>query len=230
MTQTANSPGKKTRDNSLKGKKPFSSLIYRLSALIVRFIFFVNGGLRVEGTGNIPSEGGVIIAPNHISYLDPPLIGAVLPRRATFLAREGLFDIPILSWFIKHYALPVDREQPHPSTIKEVVKRLKNGEMVVIFPEGRRSETGELLEGKRGMGTIARLSKASVVPVLIAGSNKVLPFGARWLKRARVLIVFDSPVHSVSIYEKESLSSEKITQLTMKKIGGLKERYADNSR
>jgi 1-acyl-sn-glycerol-3-phosphate acyltransferase len=205
------------------------NLFYRFCALIIRFILHINGGLDIKGIENVPAEGGVIIASNHISYLDPPLLGAVLPRGATFMARRGLFNIPLLGWFIKHHAFPVDRGKTLPSTMKEAVKRLKSGELLIIFPEGKRSETGKLLEGKRGIGMIAHLSKAAVVPALIIGSNKALPVSAKWLKRARISIAFDSPIYSSTKYGEGNDLYENITQRIMCAIGELKKRYEDNS-
>lgn len=214
---------------NIKKKKSDRNLFYRLSALIIRLVLRINGGLDVKGKDNTLVDGGVIVASNHISYLDPPLIAAVLPRRATFMARKGLFNIPLLGLFIRHYAFPVDREKTLPSTIKEAVKRLKNGELLVIFPEGRRSKTGELLEGKPGIGMIASLSKVPIVPTLIIGSNKALPVGGRWLKRAKISIIFDSPI--VLPTEKGSGDNlyENISKKIMDAIGELKKRYADNS-
>ena len=194
-------------------------MIHRIISLIIRLIMYANGGLKVIGRDKIPLQGGVIVAPNHISYLDPPVIGAVLPRKATFMARKGLFDIPILGWSIRYYAFPVDREKTHPSTIKETVRRLKNGELLVIFPEGKRSETGKLLEGKRGIGMIARLSNVPIVPALIKGTNNALPVGAKWLRRAGVTVIFDTPIlPSALLDEKSKNTSEDITQKIMDSI------------
>ena len=151
--------------------------------------------MTVKGKENIPSEGGVLIAANHISYLDPPIIGAVLPRRGTFMARKGLFKMSILGTIIKPAAFPVDREKPRPSTIKEAVRRLKNNETIIMFPEGSRSETGELMEAKRGIGMIAGMSRVPVIPTLIVGSNKVLPVDAKWLKRAKMTVVFGNQIY-----------------------------------
>lgn len=217
---------------NLKKPKPVSNFFYRLLSLIIRLIFCINGGLEVKCKENIPAEGGVIIASNHISYLDPPLIGAALPRRGTFMARKGLFGIFMLGWFIKHYAFPVDREKTQPSTIKDAVRRLKNGELIVMFPEGRRSETGELLEAKRGIGMVASLSDVPVIPTLIMGSNKVLPIGAKWLRRARISIVFDRPIcPSSKIKKQESRYDlyEKISKDIMFAIGEMKKHYADKA-
>ena len=171
------------------------NLLYRLIQLTIKVVLKINGSLKVYGTENVPKKGGVIIASNHISYLDPPLVGAVLPRIATFLARKGLFDVPVLGWMIKRAAFPIDRENPKPSSIKEAVRRLKKGESIVLFPEGKRSETGELTEARRGVDVIAKISKAAIVPTLLVGSDKALPFKAKWLKRADISVVFGKPIY-----------------------------------
>ena len=203
-----------------------TDLAYRFSTLIIRIIIRINGGFHVEGKDNVPLKGGAIIASNHISYLDPPLIGAALPRRATFMARRGLFSIPLLGWYIKHFTIPVDREKTLPSTIKEAVRRLKNGEAIVLFPEGMRSETGELLKGRRGVGMIAALSGAVIIPTLIMGSNKALPINAMRLRRAKVSVIFGKPM----VFPPEGDDTyENISQQIMYAIGELKKQYANNS-
>jgi len=209
------------------------NFLYKFAQVLIRSICRINGGLIVEGRENIPPEGGVIIAANHISYVDPPLLGAVLPRRATFMARKGLFEMPVLRWVMKQTAIPVDRQKTRPSTIKEAVTRLKKGGVVVLFPEGRRSETGELLEGKRGIGMLVGLSGVPVVPALIKGTDRMLPVDAKWLKRARVMIVFDRPIYYTSIHEKDRpahLHYEDISGKIMAAIGELQKRYANNRR
>ncbi len=219
----------KVQKNSPEKAKPRRNLFYKFVALIIKFIVNINGGLIVTGRDKIPLTGGVIIASNHISYLDPPILGAVMPRQTTFMARKGLLSIPLLGRIIKLYSFPIDRGKTLPSTIKDSVKRLKNGELLLIFPEGRRSETEKLLEGKRGIGMIAGLSKSPVVPALITGSNKALPFGAKWLKRARISIVFGNPIYPGATHEKDKNQYKDITQRIMFAIGELKKCHADNN-
>ncbi len=209
------------------------NFLYKFAQILIRIILWINGGVLVKGQENIPREGGVIIAANHISYIDPPLLGAVLPRRAAFMARKGLFEIPLLKWFIKQTSIPVDRQKTSPSTIKEAVRRLRNGEVIVLFPEGRRSETGEILEAKRGIGMIASLARVPIVPAFIKGSNKALPINAKWLKRADITVVFDKPIYYTSIRKDnypDNLSHEIVSKEIMTAISKLKKQYADNSR
>ena len=126
------------------------SLLYRLVQLIIRIVLKINGSLKVYGTENVPEKGGVIIASNHISYLDPPLVGAVLPRIATFLARKGLFEVPVLGRMIRRSAFPVDRDNPKPSSIKEAVKRLKKGEAIVLFLKAKEVKRESFLKQDEG--------------------------------------------------------------------------------
>ncbi len=215
-------------NNISKKIKKEAGLIYRVTALIIRLIFHINGGLVVKGRENIPLEGGVIIAFNHISFLDPLLAGAALPRRATFMARRELFDFPVLGWMAKHYALPVDKERLLPSTVKQSVKRLREGGVVVIFPEGMRSKTGELLEAGQGIGMIALHGNVPIVPALITGSNEALPFDAKWLKRAKVSVIFGRPIYlsKAEIGGSRHSLFKDISDKVMSNIGGLKKRYA----
>ncbi len=105
-----------------------------------------------------------------------------------------------------------------PSTFKEIVRRLKRGEVIAIFPEGTRSETGELLEAKRGIGMVAGLSKVPVVPTLIVGSDKALPMGARWLKKAKISVVFGEPIYYTSTIDGKEYSSHQLQEEISKKI------------
>jgi 1-acyl-sn-glycerol-3-phosphate acyltransferase len=203
------------------------NVVYKVTAFIIRTILWMYGGVEVRGKENVPAAGGVLVAVNHISYIDPPLIGSVAPRQACFMARKGLFEIPVLGWMIKRAAFPVDRERPRPSTIKEAVRRLKNGGLIIIFPEGRRNETGDLLEAKRGLGVIAAMSKVPVVPALIAGADKVLPKDAKWLKRGKILVVFDKPIYYDFSKEDRHTSHENLTNQVMSAIGNLKEQHED---
>jgi 1-acyl-sn-glycerol-3-phosphate acyltransferase len=186
------------------------------------FIFFkVFNRLEVIGSENIPEEGGSIVAANHISYLDPPVIGAALKRRATYMAREGLFNVPLLGAIVRSFSFPVRRGRTQPSTIKEAVKRLKQGELIVMFPEGSRSVNGKLLDAKRGVGIIAAISRMPVIPTLIKGTEKVLPVGAKFLRPAKITVIFGKPME-IDKEENDKHFQERISRDIIEAIKNLK--------
>ncbi len=171
------------------------SLIYRITRLALLIIFKIFFRLEVIGSENVSEKGGVIVVTNHVSYLDPLVIGcAIKKRQPRFMARSGLFKKPLIGTFVKTFAFPVDRDNPQPSTIKETVKRLKNGEIVVMFPEGGRSRDGSLLDAKRGTGMIAAMSKAAIVPAFIEGTDRALPAGAKCIRLSKIKVFFGPPI------------------------------------
>ena len=214
-------------------KEFFYNIIYKFIAVTLRITFRLNGGLEVIGIENIPADEGIIIAPNHVSYLDPPIIGAILPRNGNFMAKKGLFEVPVLRWIIKGAAFPVDRDNPRPSTIKEAVRRLKKGQIVIMFPEGHRNDTGELMDAKRGISMVASLSRATIIPTFIKGSDKALPPKAKWLKRAKISVVFGKPIYYTFTKDGKKQSSherqEDISSKMMPAIRALKEEYGNNN-
>ena len=214
-------------------RRVHNKLIYRVSAFIIRLILRINGGLRIIGVENVPDTEGIIIASNHISYLDPLIVGAISPRQVTFMARKGLFTIPLIGKFVQQYAFPGDREKPQPSTIKQAVKRIKKGEVITIFPEGRRNETGDFLQAKRGLGMIVSMTQAPVVPVLIIGADRALPVGARWLKRAKVTVIFDKPVYYNNTIDASNrhdhVLHKKISKDVMDAIIQISRHYGNNN-
>ncbi|WP_333653002.1 lysophospholipid acyltransferase family protein [Dissulfurispira sp.] len=157
-------------------------------------LFKVFFRLKVYGSEFIPEKGGVIIAANHVSFLDPPLLGVVLKRRATFIAKRYLFSMPIIGHIVKLYSIPVDAGRTRPSTIKEAVKRLKMGELVVIFPEGGINLNGSFIDAKRGIGLIAAMSGVYIVPAFIDGTQRALPVGSKFLRPAKIELHFGHPL------------------------------------
>jgi len=161
------------------------------------------------------------MAANHASYLDPPVLGAVSTRRVRFLAREGLFKIPIFRTFIKVFSFPIRRDKPHPSAIKEAVQRLRQGQLIIIFPEGSRSADGSLLEAKRGIGVIAALGRIPVVPTYIKGTEKALPVGKKLLRPAKITVTFGKPL-SKDKNETEKQFRERVNRDIVREIENLK--------
>lgn len=150
------------------------------------------GTLEIVGAENIPATG-CVFASNHVSHLDPPLVGSCIPREIYYLARKTLFDIPLVGFAIaRSNAIPVDLEKGMDVTTLRKLKAVgTSGESLLIFPEGTRSVTGELQEPKAGTGMLACSMGLKVVPVRIFGAFDILPRGALMPRGgARVTVVF----------------------------------------
>ncbi len=171
------------------------TVAYRFTTTLFFILLKIFFRLKIIDVEKVPKKGGVIVVSNHVSHLDPLVIGvAIRKRQSTFMAKSGLFKIPLIGAFVRTFSFPVDRDNPQPSTIKEAVKRLKNGEIIVMFPEGGRSRDGSLLDAKRGTGMIAAMSKAVIVPAFIEGTDKALPAGARRIRLSRIKVYFGEPI------------------------------------
>jgi len=163
-----------------------------LTALGARLLF----RLRAEGAEHVPAEGAVLIASNHASLLDPPLVGVSTTRELTFLAKAELFDIPLFGGVIRRLnARPVRREGGDARALRTALRVLEEGGVLLIFPEGTRGDERVLREGKAGAGMIAVLSGAAVVPVYVSGSGQAWPRGRRLPRRGRVTVSFGAPLH-----------------------------------
>ncbi len=151
--------------------------------------------IEVEGTEHVPPSGPVIIASNHLSFLDPLVLGVVLPRPIAFIARGDLFKIPGLGWLLrKLYAIPVERGSGDLAAVKAAIRALRAGMAFGIFPEGRRSRSGKLEPFKTGTAAIALRTKAQVVPVAIIGTYEIWPPGGKLRLRGKIRVVIGPPV------------------------------------
>ncbi|TGE37932.1 1-acyl-sn-glycerol-3-phosphate acyltransferase [Desulfosporosinus fructosivorans] len=135
-------------------------------------------GWNIQGVENIPAEGPVILAINHQSIWDPLVAASSLPRKVYFMAKEELFSIPVLGKvFSKLGAFPVKRGQGDMNAIRQSLAILKEGSVLGLFPEGTRSKNGEIQKGLPGMVLLMEKSKATVVPVKVYGTRKLLTKG-----------------------------------------------------
>jgi len=164
--------------------------VYRLAWHLVRGLSRIYFRLEDVGVANIPLQGPVIFAANHVSFLDPPLIGCLVPRTVSFLARHSLFEVPLFGPLIRYlHAVPVDRESG-AAGLRAILNRLHEGAGIILFPEGTRSPDGNLLPAKPGVGMTVLKSTAPVVPVRICGSFEA--FGrTHWFPRpCKVVVCF----------------------------------------
>lgn len=129
------------------------------------------------GTENVPRTGPLIVACNHTSFLDPPVMGCFVPRQIYFMAKKELFEIPVLGAAIASVgAYPVDREGSATAAIKRSVEVLRSGNCIGIFPEGGRNRDGDK-EARQGVALLASLAKAPVLPAAIVGGDRAKRFG-----------------------------------------------------
>ena len=151
--------------------------IYFFAKTTINVISRVFFRARAVGRANVPRTGALIIACNHISLLDPPVMGSFAPRQISYMAKKELFEIPVLGPLISAVgAYPVDRERSAAAAIKRSVEVLHAGGCIGIFPEGGRNTGGDK-EVRQGVALLASLSKAPVVPAAIVGSDKLRRFG-----------------------------------------------------
>lgn len=147
------------------------SIVKFIVSIFLRFLF----RWKSVGMENIPSKGPVIIASNHLSFWDPPLIGCSLNRQIHFMAKEELFQLPIFGWIIrKLQAFPVKRGSADRNAIRKSLELLSQGGILGLFPEGTRSKTGKLGKAEPGLALIALKSGAVVIPTAVKGTNQVL--------------------------------------------------------
>ncbi|MFT6862250.1 MAG: 1-acyl-sn-glycerol-3-phosphate acyltransferase [Akkermansiaceae bacterium] len=149
---------------------------------------------QVVGREKLVQEGPVLIASNHESFLDPPLVGIAYNESVYYLARKTLFKGPTKWLYPRWNAIPVDQDAPDMSSLKKIIKMLKSGKQVVIFPEGARTLTGELQPGEAGVGLIAAKSGAVIQPVRIFGAYEALPRGSGRLRFHPVTVVIGDPI------------------------------------
>lgn len=152
-------------------------------------------GLELRGTEHIPPTGGVVIAPNHQTYADPPLVTIPVRRPVYYMAWDRLFTIPLLGWWIRQLrAFPVDIEARDSRATREVIRLLKAGEAVMIFPEGERSVDGRVGPFKPGTFRLAASLGVPVLPVTIDGGYESWPPGRPFPRCGRLTITYHPPV------------------------------------
>ena len=157
-----------------------SRVFYRFVQNVFRLFFRLYNRLEVRGLSNVPNEGPMLVASNHASFVDPPLVGSVLPIRLRYLAKESLFRVPLLGFLIRTQgALPVAREdsQRAGAVMKLLLALLKEGECVLLFPEGSRTEDGRLKPLEAGVAYLSVKTGVPVLPVYVKGSFEAWPKG-----------------------------------------------------
>ena len=174
---------------------------------------------RVEGAQRIPAKGAVLIASNHVSHLDPPLVAIAFRRPVFHMAKRELFSVPLLMWYMKTIkTILVDRGRGRDAL--EAAKRyLDAGEAVMIFPEGTRSKTGRLCQGRSGAVVIAIQANCPILPVAIMGSEKAMTKGSKKIKSVPVKVVIGETYTIAYDGKRDRIPKEVIVRETLALMG-----------
>jgi 1-acyl-sn-glycerol-3-phosphate acyltransferase len=174
------------------------TVFYYVVSSFFRVLFVVYNRLEVRGLENIPNGRQVIAASNHASNADPFIIGGAFPGRLRYLAKESLFHIPLLGFLARALgSIPVKRgdSQRAGAVMKLMLTLLKEGENILIFPEGTRSESGELKHLEAGVAMLSVRSGVPVLPVYIGGSHRVCPRGKFIPRPVKLTVTFSRPIY-----------------------------------
>ncbi|HZV76679.1 MAG TPA: lysophospholipid acyltransferase family protein [Candidatus Babeliales bacterium] len=194
---------------------------YDFSKFVVSAIARTVWRARVFGAANVPAAGPLIVACNHVSYLDPPILGCLCPRRISYMAKKELFVIPVLGTMIRALgAYPVDRHGSATAAVKRSLQVLEAGGAIGIFPEGTRNTTGTIAP-QIGAALLASLAQVPVVPACVRGSHRAL-------RLARTDVIFGIPL-SPPARKATRGDLAKFTAEIMKAIGELAESTGGNS-
>jgi 1-acyl-sn-glycerol-3-phosphate acyltransferase len=188
---------------------------YRVVQSFVRVLCFALGGFRATGRENIPAAGAGILVSNHLSHLDVFLLGLPLRRPLNYVARSTLF-LPGLGFLIRSVGgFPIQREGMGAAGLKETLKRLRAGGIVALFPEGTRSQDGELGELKSGIAVLAKRARAPIIPAGIAGTFEAWPRHRRFPRPHALRIHFGPPIAPEAI---DGLEPDAVVQLMRESI------------
>lgn len=201
-------------------------MIFRAFASWLVFLYFkLFFRLRVIGKKRVP-KGAVILAANHASFYDPPLIGAVMwPDVPFFLARGSLFNSKFFTWILKQCrSLPIKRGEENAALFRKVIKATKGGYKVALFPEGTRSRDGQLQEALPGIGLLVIKAQCPVVPVYLEGTYSAWNSQEKSPRLfGKITIVFGEPIDFSKREEEKKELQRKIGGEIMQEIARLKE-------
>ena len=183
-------------------KRSGMSVPYWMGWTFFRFLFLLVFRCRYFNGERVPKTGGCILAANHCSYLDPPLVGSGVRRQVGMLARKSLFRFPVFGAILRSWdAVPVDPKGGSAAGLKGILDRVADDGAVLIFPEGTRSPDGNLLPARSGLGLMVVKTEAPVVPVRIWGTHEAYGRNSRVPKPKKLAIKFGPPLTFRSLRE-----------------------------
>ena len=163
--------------------------------IVGRTLFRIYFRVRVAGRHHVPPCGGGIIAPNHVSNLDPPIIGSQFFRHHYTLGKRELFRSPLTRVIFRQWGgIPVDRDRPGKELVADLVAHLEAGDALMLFPEGTRSRDGRLGRAQRGVAMLALAARVPVVPAFVTGTRRAMPRGSYLPRPFGVTVAFGAPI------------------------------------
>jgi 1-acyl-sn-glycerol-3-phosphate acyltransferase len=197
-------------------------VLYRLLQLAGHSLLRTLARWKVTGVENMPPRGRLIVASNHLHFLDPFALGIALPRQIVFMGKAEVFRTPVVGWIAKGVkGIPVRRGEIDRRALRRAVSVLEAEQVLGMMPEGTRSRTGQLLQGRDGVALVALRTGASILPVGLAGTQQIFP-ALRRLERAELSVTIGEPISVVRAEGR--VPRERVTELTdqvMRRIAGL---------
>ena len=182
--------------------------VYFLGWCFFRTVYATYFRWRVYNPERVPLDGPVILAANHASFIDPPLVGAGLKRGINYLARENLFRFPVVGWVLRKWnSVPVDREGGGAKGLKAILDRLLAGGAIILFPEGTRTRDGKLQPARSGIGLTVIKSDAPVVPVRVFGTFEAFGRHIRFPRPHRIAVKYGQPMQFERLREEAKASA-----------------------
>ncbi len=189
-------------------------MLWKVAYYLLYPLFKIFFRLEIKGRENLP-EGGALLVSNHKSYLDPIVLGLATKRPVSFMAKFELFQYPLFSALIKAlYAFPVKRGEIDRRALREAIRRVKEGFLIGIFPEGTRSRSDEIGEFKPGLVLLVKLTEVPVIPAAVIGTEKVLR--RKWLFPclSKIKVIIGEGLH----FEADKVVSEEVIKTVRDKV------------
>lgn len=185
-------------------------MLYVIARAILRVVLKIAFKTQIEGEGNIPSEGPVILVANHLSMLDPIVLGCAVSRPVRFMAKHELFSNRLFARVLEGLgAFPVRRGQADREAFHKALEVLSRGQVLGVFPEGTRSLTGQLQAPYSGAVVLAEKTGAPIVPVGIVGTDRILRKGAVVPKPGRISVRIGRPIYPSSPSQGQAREGER---------------------
>ncbi len=201
-------------------------VITKLFLLMLAKVFF---RLEAYGTENIPKDGGIIIASNHLSHLDPPVLGVCVPRHIFHVAKQELAQVKPLALVFRIFGtILIDRSRGKKA-LQIAEEYVSKGLAVIIFPEGTRSVTGRLQRGRTGVAVVAMRCGAPIVPAVVIGTDKAMRKHSKFIRPAKVIVKFGKPIH-VEKVESAVIPRDRLLATTKKVMDAIEELLPEGMR